>query len=205
MTSMILDFVKLCKSHTGRYLADELVACLKDFGIEDKILGVVCDNASNNDTLVSHLEIKLCGQNGVRTRIRCFAHILNLAVKAILSPFSRKPKGVEDGDDDNEDDDNDMLEDLELYDIQPEDEKEEDEVDEGRESSDDSVIDDIAGEVDEEIYVSAAQIAVVRSALTKVCHQTTLLPALSDVVSAEEDNQTCVPHVHAHFRSRRVL
>ncbi|KAH8109049.1 hypothetical protein DFH11DRAFT_1516039, partial [Phellopilus nigrolimitatus] len=45
------------------------------------ILGIVCDNASNNDTLISQLELALNGQNGVHTRIRCFAHILNLVVK----------------------------------------------------------------------------------------------------------------------------
>ncbi len=44
-------------------------------------LGVVCDNASNNNTMMAHLEAELGGQVGVRTRIRCFAHVLNLVVK----------------------------------------------------------------------------------------------------------------------------
>ncbi|KAH8109784.1 hypothetical protein DFH11DRAFT_1515225, partial [Phellopilus nigrolimitatus] len=46
-----------------------------------QILGVVCDNASNNDTLISELELALDSHNGSHTRIRCFAHVLNLVVK----------------------------------------------------------------------------------------------------------------------------
>lgn len=157
---MVLDFVKLCKSHTGCYLCDSLVSCLRDFGIENKILGVVCDNASNNNTLVSHLELELCGQNGTRTRIRCFAHILNLAVKAILTPFSKRTAV-------NEVDNNKDDFDVELYDIQ-DDEDDDEEVEEGREASDKADIESIADEVDLEIFVSASQFAVVKSALLKV-------------------------------------
>lgn len=161
LTSMILDFVKLSQSHTGRYLCDSLVDCLKEFGIENKILGVVCNNTSNNDTLVSQLELDLCRQNGTRTRIRCFVHILNLAVKAILSPFS----GGASNDDNNE---SDM--DSDLYDVEDDKDKDkDDETEEGREESDLAVIGDIADKVDPEILVSAAQLAVVKSALSKVC------------------------------------
>ncbi len=159
MTSMVLDFVKLCESHTGKYLSKSLVGCLREYGIDKKILGVVCDNASNNDTLVSELELELGGQNGRRTRIRCFAHILNLAVKAILTPFSRAFTEVED--------DADM--DNEIYDIEDEEEEEEeDEVENGREESDAVVVGEIEGEVNLEIAVTSAQLGVVKSALTKV-------------------------------------
>ena len=41
---------------------------------------MVADNASNNATLVVELE-SLGGINNATTRIRCFAHILNLVVK----------------------------------------------------------------------------------------------------------------------------
>lgn len=161
-TSMILDFVKLVKNHSGINLCDSLVTCLKEFGIEKKILGVVCDNASNNDTLVAQLELELCGQNGCRTRIRCFAHVLNLAVKAILSPFSRGAGA-------NDNDDNDVLEDIpDLYDIEDDDEEEDDEVEEAREASDEQTIDDIIDEVDLDLTVLPSQLAVVKSALSKV-------------------------------------
>lgn len=46
-----------------------------------QILAITGDNASNNDTLVSELEFMLNGANSTATRVRCFAHVLNLIVK----------------------------------------------------------------------------------------------------------------------------
>lgn len=54
---------------------------MKTYGIEKKILAITCDNASNNDTLVTELEVLLGGANSERTRVRCFAHVWNLVVK----------------------------------------------------------------------------------------------------------------------------
>ncbi len=62
------------------YLAKELRACFKRYGIDTKILGFVADNASNNQVVAVELE-SLGGINGAITRVRCFAHILNLVVK----------------------------------------------------------------------------------------------------------------------------
>lgn len=50
-----------------------------------KILGLTADNASNNNTLVDELEDLLDGFQGSVSRIRCFAHILNLVVKVSIS------------------------------------------------------------------------------------------------------------------------
>jgi hypothetical protein len=44
-------------------------------------MGFVADNASNNNTLVNALSELLPGFRGKETRVRCFAHILNLVVK----------------------------------------------------------------------------------------------------------------------------
>jgi len=46
-----------------------------------QILGFTADNASNNNTLVDELTELLDGFQGPLTRVRCFAHILNLVVK----------------------------------------------------------------------------------------------------------------------------
>ena len=47
-----------------------------------QILGQACDNASNNDTMLSALEaLNPESMSGVHTRIRCICHILNLVVK----------------------------------------------------------------------------------------------------------------------------
>lgn len=160
ITSLVLDFVKLCESHTRRYLSDRLVNCLKDFGIKNRILGVVCDNTSNNDTLIAQLELDLSGQNGTRTHIHCFVHVLNLAVKAVLYAFTR---GAEN------DDKADMN--CELYNIEEDKEAEEeqdDKVEEAWECSDEAEIDEVINEADAYVGVTAAQLGVVRSALTKV-------------------------------------
>ncbi len=84
--------------HTGKHLAQELEALLKSFGIEKKacisthtvfvrnlplpppkILAIVCDNASNNDTMIEAIDLE--GFRGPQSRVRCFPHIINLAVK----------------------------------------------------------------------------------------------------------------------------
>lgn len=87
--------------HTGVYLARELEALLKSFGIEKKvrppfchacagpylysgeILSITCDNASNNDAMIEAINLE--GFRGAESRIRCFPHILNLAVKVSCS------------------------------------------------------------------------------------------------------------------------
>ncbi|KAJ3505977.1 hypothetical protein NMY22_g17397 [Coprinellus aureogranulatus] len=90
IVSLVLDFVKLTKAHTGHYLASRLAECLQEFGIDDRVMGFTGDNASNNDTLVSELEVLLPNFRGDVSRVRCACHILNLVAKAILSAFAKK-------------------------------------------------------------------------------------------------------------------
>ncbi|EKM48243.1 uncharacterized protein PHACADRAFT_33969 [Phanerochaete carnosa HHB-10118-sp] len=62
----ILDFIKLTQGHTGIYLVEQLMGCLKEFGIEKKILGITADNTTNNNIMAA--ELKLLGSaNGVST------------------------------------------------------------------------------------------------------------------------------------------
>ncbi|EAU88633.2 hypothetical protein CC1G_01006 [Coprinopsis cinerea okayama7 len=90
MESFVLDFIKCTKAHTGVYLAGRIAECLKAYGIDRKVLGFVCDNASNNDTLVTELKRLVPTFCGSKYRIRCFAHVINLVAKAMLAPFSGK-------------------------------------------------------------------------------------------------------------------
>ncbi|KAF8582451.1 hypothetical protein K439DRAFT_1310308, partial [Ramaria rubella] len=62
---------RLMKPHTGTYLAEKLVECLKSYGIQDKILGMVADNASNNNTILDALELELEGFQGSMACIWC--------------------------------------------------------------------------------------------------------------------------------------
>ena len=89
------------KGHTGSYLAARISETLHEFGIQDKVSDISCattakevklttssqilaitlDNTSNNNTLIAELGDLLPGFQGSLTRVRCFAHILNLVVK----------------------------------------------------------------------------------------------------------------------------
>ncbi|KAF8580010.1 hypothetical protein K439DRAFT_1300551, partial [Ramaria rubella] len=62
---------RLTWAHTGMYLAEQLAECLKVFGIQDKILRVVADNASNNNMMLDGLEFELPGFQGSLTRVWC--------------------------------------------------------------------------------------------------------------------------------------
>ncbi|KNE99918.1 hypothetical protein PSTG_06771 [Puccinia striiformis f. sp. tritici PST-78] len=59
------------------------------------ICGIVSDNVSNNWTMIEEFE-KLNWKRfkGEPQWIRCFAHILNLIIKAVLRPFGRQKKPV---------------------------------------------------------------------------------------------------------------
>jgi hypothetical protein len=82
----------------------------------NQVLGLVCDNTSNNNTMVEELQVLVPSFRGQTTRVRCFAHILNLVVKvqhvartrcshvlislqAILSQFSQNTRASEDDED----------------------------------------------------------------------------------------------------------
>jgi hypothetical protein len=82
-------------------LADLVLKALKRYNICHFLLTITGDNAGNNDTFCIYFhnrllkeyddyfeEVPLRGKKmrfrGSASRIRCFAHILNLIVKAIL-------------------------------------------------------------------------------------------------------------------------
>ncbi|KAA1088780.1 hypothetical protein PGTUg99_028961 [Puccinia graminis f. sp. tritici] len=93
LESMPLDFIRLARSHTGEYLAQTVSLVVEKFGIQDKICGIVSDNASNNKVMVSELKKKKWARfKGEPHWIRCFAHVLNLIAQAILRPFGSQKK-----------------------------------------------------------------------------------------------------------------
>lgn len=47
----------------------------------DKILGVACDNASNNGTMLKELEYQIPTFNGRDAQSWCLCHILSLVMK----------------------------------------------------------------------------------------------------------------------------
>lgn len=96
-----IEFVEIKGGHSGENLAEIVYTALRQYDICHLLLTITGDNAGNNDTLCVHLLNRLLkeyddyldpfpirGQTirfrGLASRIRCFAHILNLIVKAIL-------------------------------------------------------------------------------------------------------------------------
>lgn len=53
----------------------------------NQILSITCDNASNNDEMIRHLEALIGEFKGQQGQTRCFAHILNLIAKSIIKQF----------------------------------------------------------------------------------------------------------------------
>ncbi len=90
---MVLDMVELSKRHTGYNLAQACASVLKEFGIAHKLLAITCDNASNNDTMVTQMSKDIPAFKGASMRVRCFAHILNLVVKSVLHVFEQGDDG----------------------------------------------------------------------------------------------------------------
>ncbi|KNE93422.1 hypothetical protein PSTG_13244 [Puccinia striiformis f. sp. tritici PST-78] len=93
LEAMPLDFVRLSQRHTGEYLAETVRLIVEKFGIQQKICGIVSDNASNNEVMVKELKKQKWDRfKGEGQWVRCFAHVLNLIAQAILRPFGTPKK-----------------------------------------------------------------------------------------------------------------
>ncbi|KAJ6528586.1 hypothetical protein B0H19DRAFT_872551, partial [Mycena capillaripes] len=69
-------------------LADAVWKTVELYGLEGKILTIVMDNASNNDTMAEHFQT-MCEDRGiefdaVESRIRCMSHTAHLAAIKLL-------------------------------------------------------------------------------------------------------------------------
>ena len=112
-----------------------------------QILSLVCDNASNNDTLVQTLakEIPTFRAEG---RIRCLGHVFNLCVRALLRPFSHSLQKRKSDNTDAE-----WL-DLIVEDLNKEDDVE-NEIDENAEAHDEQYLDSLDN--DEEVDMQSSR------------------------------------------------
>ncbi|CAB5364972.1 unnamed protein product [Rhizophagus irregularis] len=88
LQQITLDFIELEGSHTGKNIAEELITVLNLYGISKKINSITTDNASNNDTIFSYLELWAKDNDidfsGNNQQCRYFAYVVNLAVQAAL-------------------------------------------------------------------------------------------------------------------------
>lgn len=97
----VLEFSEISGSHSGENMAELLQRMLSELQLEDKLLTITADNASNNESLASELYFNLSEKYtsdgfdpsysgrlrflGIDSYIRCLAHVLNLIVSDILS------------------------------------------------------------------------------------------------------------------------
>ncbi|KAL9688858.1 hypothetical protein QQ045_033283 [Rhodiola kirilowii] len=85
----IIKFAALTSQLDGASLADEILLCLGEWKISEKVFSFTLDNASYNDTMVASLRSHLLRKhslvlNGEFFHIRCSCHIINLVVHAGL-------------------------------------------------------------------------------------------------------------------------
>jgi len=88
----VLNFVELDPPHTGLVIANAVFDCLLEWKIEDKIMSITLDNASNNDGAITNLKAKLLARKNTKFdpsyfHVRCAAHIVNLVVNDGLQPI----------------------------------------------------------------------------------------------------------------------
>ncbi|XP_049289537.1 E3 SUMO-protein ligase ZBED1-like [Anopheles funestus] len=72
LCSFLLECSEFSISHTGQNIAQWLKTVLSNFGIQDKIIAIVTDNASNMKSTADSAKI---------SHVPCFAHCLNLIVQ----------------------------------------------------------------------------------------------------------------------------
>jgi hypothetical protein len=104
LRSLVLDCVPLLGEHTGEDLYGAFTARCDQFGLLPNLLAVTTDNAANLGKFLTLLETVCRGKgtafNKQEQHVRCLAHVINLAVQALLREL-----GAEASDDDRSLDD----------------------------------------------------------------------------------------------------
>ena len=94
----LLAIRELEKEHTGENIAQSVYDVVKDYNIVKNLGYFMMDNAGNNDTALEELNSLIIQDGGIgfdpiERRLRCFGHIMNLAVKDLLyGPKKKKGK-----------------------------------------------------------------------------------------------------------------
>ena len=92
LRSVVMDFVELPGSHSAIAIAERFRKCLREFGVEHKVRAITLDNASANVAAMRYLSNDPGFQFDEYWHVRCFAHVLNLAVQdAIDLPHVKHP------------------------------------------------------------------------------------------------------------------
>ncbi|GAA5881427.1 hypothetical protein JCM1840_002887, partial [Sporobolomyces johnsonii] len=84
-----IAFVPLVDRHSGAYLAGIVRDVCEEYGLQEKVLGIASDNASNMAKMMEELEDYGIGPD---KWVRCWAHILNLLVTTLFAYFDNTGK-----------------------------------------------------------------------------------------------------------------
>ncbi|KAG9123565.1 hypothetical protein FRC07_014725 [Ceratobasidium sp. 392] len=85
MERFVLECIHFKESHTGKHLAKMLVGILQKFKIEDRVWGLVGDDAANNVTMMTHISkygLKWLTSN--QARLHCLLHVFNLVAQNLV-------------------------------------------------------------------------------------------------------------------------
>lgn len=92
---VLLGFEPLYGSHTGLNLSTVVLDLLQKYQIEDRVLAVTTDNASNNGTLISSLQDSIQSldlhPDTMIIRVPCIAHVIQLSLKQLLGQMKANP------------------------------------------------------------------------------------------------------------------
>ena len=93
---ILLGFEPLHGTHTGVNLGSVLFDLLQKHGIENRVLTITTDNASNNSKLAESIQdslqsLEIPNQAPV-IRVPCMAHVIQLSSKELLGKMKANPK-----------------------------------------------------------------------------------------------------------------
>ena len=82
----VLSFANIPPPRGGLQISDVIFKCIKEWGIENKVVTITVDNASNNDVAIRYMKDTIQRSrslpcDGNLFHVRCCAHILNLCVQ----------------------------------------------------------------------------------------------------------------------------
>lgn len=102
LKEMLIGFESLTDCHSGALLARTVNKVLEKYQLTDRIVSITTDNASNNGTMMDQLngyldEALSNGQllDNTIQHIPCLAHIIQLALKALLGKLRLRPTNDE--------------------------------------------------------------------------------------------------------------
>lgn len=87
---VLLGFEPLHGTHSGVYLSGVLQGVLQQHGIEDRVLAITTDNASNNKTLIQRLQQSIPAEITI-IRVPCIAHVIQISLNELLGQMKADP------------------------------------------------------------------------------------------------------------------